>query len=141
MVLIAELASFDATKRRDAISHLFTARATHLAPRELPPPPADWSRPYRALASELESDLDPGVKPPSYWNRCRRHARLEFGVEAGVEGEGHGGAPAPRGMFRDINSMPSSHQLPGPYTSELLHSVPWIEARVSPAGGIRGPVS
>jgi predicted nucleotidyltransferase component of viral defense system len=60
MVLIAELASFEATRLREVINRLFAARATHLAPQELPRPPADWSRPYRTLASELGIDPDPG---------------------------------------------------------------------------------
>src|SRR5437870_13609162 len=41
MVLIAELAWFEATKLREVINRLFAARATHLAPQELPPPPAN----------------------------------------------------------------------------------------------------
>ena len=58
-VLIADLASFEATRLREVINRLFAARATHSAPQEVPPPPADWSRPYRTLASELEIDPDP----------------------------------------------------------------------------------
>jgi predicted nucleotidyltransferase component of viral defense system len=61
MVLISELASFDAVRLRDVIDRLFQARGAHSVPQSLPGPPGDWSRPYRALAVEVDIDPDPAV--------------------------------------------------------------------------------
>jgi len=59
MVLICDLAKFDTVRLRRAIVDLFGARGTHLVPARLPPPPADWSRPYRVLAVDVGIDPDP----------------------------------------------------------------------------------
>lgn len=36
------------------VQHVFGIRGTHPAPDRIPDPPADWERPYAALASELD---------------------------------------------------------------------------------------
>ncbi len=59
MVLIGELAAFDAERLRGAIQRVFTERGTHLVPSELPLPPADWARRYRALADEVGIEPEP----------------------------------------------------------------------------------
>ncbi len=59
MVLISDLASFEAGRLRETIRRLFHARATHPVPDALPLPPANWSRSYRLLAEEVGIDVDP----------------------------------------------------------------------------------
>lgn len=61
MVLIAELATFNATRLHDVISRLFAVRGTHPLPAALPLPPRDWARPYAKLAREVELDPDPNA--------------------------------------------------------------------------------
>jgi hypothetical protein len=47
MVLISELADFQAWRLRQVIEEVFAARATHELPTQVPPPPPQWTRPYR----------------------------------------------------------------------------------------------
>jgi predicted nucleotidyltransferase component of viral defense system len=61
MVLISELASFEAGRLQDVISRLFEARDTHALPDSLSPPPSDWARPYATLAGDVDVDPDPAV--------------------------------------------------------------------------------
>jgi predicted nucleotidyltransferase component of viral defense system len=61
MVLISELASFEATRLKDVISRLFETRDTHALPDSLAPPPPDWTRPYATLAREVDIDPDPAA--------------------------------------------------------------------------------
>ena len=61
IVLMSELAAFEVDRLREMIVRLFEARATHELPTSVPPPPRDWSRPYRALAEEVGLDPDPAV--------------------------------------------------------------------------------
>lgn len=61
LVLIADLAEFEASRLREAIERTFAARATHELPGELPPPPEQWARPYRRLAEEVGLDPDLAV--------------------------------------------------------------------------------
>jgi hypothetical protein len=58
MLLIADLARFDATRLRKIIDAVFSARATHPVPRELSSPPGNWRVPYAALAQEVGLDAD-----------------------------------------------------------------------------------
>lgn len=58
IVLLSELASFDFEPLRDAILRTFGARESHELPGSLPPPPTEWTLPYRALAQEVALDLD-----------------------------------------------------------------------------------
>lgn len=62
LVLISELASFDATSLQRAILQIFTVRGTHPVPETLPPPPPDWSTPFGELARTvgLPTDLASG---------------------------------------------------------------------------------
>jgi len=57
MVLIRSAAAFNAGRLREELARTFAARGTHDLPIALPPPPEDWTVPYRALA--LEVGLDP----------------------------------------------------------------------------------
>lgn len=59
IALISEIASFRATRLRDAIERLFSLRAAHDIPDKLPPPPPSWAVPYAELARDvgLEPDL------------------------------------------------------------------------------------
>jgi predicted nucleotidyltransferase component of viral defense system len=57
MVLIADLARFDAARLCAVIEAVFSTRATHPVPEGLSKPPASWQAPYRALA--LEVGLEP----------------------------------------------------------------------------------
>ncbi len=62
LVLIADLADFDALALHDEFVTLFAERDTHAVPTRVPAPPADWSRPYAALAAAvgLATDLAAG---------------------------------------------------------------------------------
>jgi predicted nucleotidyltransferase component of viral defense system len=62
IVLISELAEFDAERLRGEIRHLFEHRATHSVPDALPAPPKDWARPYATMAGGvgLEPDVADG---------------------------------------------------------------------------------
>jgi len=53
MVLISELADFDAQPLDGAIRKVFARRATHALPASLPAPPTAWARRSRALAEEV----------------------------------------------------------------------------------------
>jgi len=59
IVLISELAQFDAGRLREEIRALFEHRATHPVPAALPAPPKDWNRPYAKLANEVGLAPDP----------------------------------------------------------------------------------
>jgi predicted nucleotidyltransferase component of viral defense system len=59
MVLISELANFQASHLRQVIEKVFATRATHELPAQLPPPPSQWARPYRTLAGEVGVDPNP----------------------------------------------------------------------------------
>jgi predicted nucleotidyltransferase component of viral defense system len=61
MVLISELASFEAGRLQDVTNRLFEARDTHALPDSLAPPPSDWTRPYATLADDVDVDPDPAV--------------------------------------------------------------------------------
>jgi hypothetical protein len=61
IVLIGDLARFDAKRLRAVIDAVFSARATHPRPKRLSKPPTSWAVPYRALASEVEIEPDLGV--------------------------------------------------------------------------------
>lgn len=65
LVLIAELASFDAARLRAALTGVFAGRGLRSLPATLPPPPVDWRTPYRKLAEPV------GVEP----NLQAAHAR------------------------------------------------------------------
>jgi len=61
MVLISELASFEAARLQDVISRLFEARDTHALPDLLASPPSDWARSYATLARDVDLDPEPAV--------------------------------------------------------------------------------
>jgi predicted nucleotidyltransferase component of viral defense system len=85
MVLISELADFRAGRLRQVVEEVFATRGTHELPLQLPPPPSQWARPYRMLASEVGVDPDPrhghgqvaqlldplfaGISPEHRWDR------------------------------------------------------------------------
>jgi hypothetical protein len=52
MVLLIRGAMLDANKAGDAIRATFSKRATHVVPRELDLPPAEWELVFDALARE-----------------------------------------------------------------------------------------
>jgi len=57
-LLISELAAFDADSLRAPVDELFAERATHAVPATLPAIPAEWARPYAAMAAEVALDSD-----------------------------------------------------------------------------------
>lgn len=61
LVLIVSTATLDAHRLRVALDGVFTRRATHLLPSALPSPSADWSRPYGAMAQQIDVDPDPAA--------------------------------------------------------------------------------
>jgi Nucleotidyl transferase AbiEii toxin, Type IV TA system len=60
IVLIRSAASFEAGSLRRALEATFKARVARDLPTALPPPPANWSAPYRRLATEV--GLDPKIE-------------------------------------------------------------------------------
>jgi hypothetical protein len=60
LVLIAELASFDATRLRATLTDVFAGRGLQSLPATLPSPPVDWRTPFRKLAEPvgIEPDLE-----------------------------------------------------------------------------------
>lgn len=61
MVLISELAAFDATRLRETIVRVFGERGTHSVPTTVPSPPTDWARRYGMLAEEVHIEREPTV--------------------------------------------------------------------------------
>ncbi|MBJ7600026.1 nucleotidyl transferase AbiEii/AbiGii toxin family protein [Candidatus Nephthysia bennettiae] len=59
MVLISELADFQAQRLRQVVEGVFSTRTTHELPTRFPPPSSQWARPYRILATEVGVDPDP----------------------------------------------------------------------------------
>lgn len=53
IVLIASSSSLDAESLQRDIQDAFSTRDTHLIPNEVPPPPRDWTEPFRRLADEV----------------------------------------------------------------------------------------
>lgn len=53
MVLVTTLYALDAERLGQRLTDTFDRRATHALPVRLPPPPADWARPYERLAQEV----------------------------------------------------------------------------------------
>ncbi len=53
ILLIASMGGLSGAKLSRALKATFEARATHQLPKELPKPPAGWSRPYNKLARQL----------------------------------------------------------------------------------------
>ena len=53
LILIAAAIELDAATLSAEITATFDRRATHAVPTALTPPPADWSAPYRSLATEV----------------------------------------------------------------------------------------
>jgi predicted nucleotidyltransferase component of viral defense system len=103
MVLISQLADFQAWRLRQVIEEVFATRATHELPAQLPPPPSQWARPYRTLATEVGVNPDPrhghgqvarlldplfaGISPEHRWNREALAWRLpERGLESSSGG-------------------------------------------------------
>jgi predicted nucleotidyltransferase component of viral defense system len=58
LILIKRFASLDASRLRAALRGTFEGRHQQDLPSRLPPPPADWSVPYRRLANEVGLDGD-----------------------------------------------------------------------------------
>ena len=52
-------AAFRAALETRLNNRVFTERGTHLVPSELPLPPADWARRYRALVDEVGIEPEP----------------------------------------------------------------------------------
>lgn len=63
MVLLIRSDTLDETKTADALQITFVRRNTHTVPDVLSSPPADWKRPFAALAQEcgLEIGLEDGL--------------------------------------------------------------------------------
>jgi hypothetical protein len=53
LVLLATHEPFLASELRTALEETFAARRTHSLPVRLPPPPAEWARPYAELADQV----------------------------------------------------------------------------------------
>lgn len=53
IALVAAMLELEAGALELALAELFGRRATHQLPASLPPPPADWQRPWRELAAGL----------------------------------------------------------------------------------------
>jgi hypothetical protein len=53
LVLLATYEPFVASELQAALEETFTSRGTHPLPNELPPPPAEWARPYAELAEQV----------------------------------------------------------------------------------------
>lgn len=62
IVLLAQSESFVAEELWSAIAETFATRSTHALPAGVPPPPANWARPYRELAEQvgISPDLTDG---------------------------------------------------------------------------------
>lgn len=58
LYLLAGSGTIDRTRCLDALHRTFERRATHGVPRELPPPPPEWTRPFRAMAEECEIGIE-----------------------------------------------------------------------------------
>jgi hypothetical protein len=58
IALVAAMLEFEAGALRSALVELFDQRATHQLPASLPPPPADWQRPWRELVAGLPVPAD-----------------------------------------------------------------------------------
>lgn len=54
LVLLIERESLSADRVRASVEATFKRRRTHDVPQELLPPPADWNRPFAALAAECQ---------------------------------------------------------------------------------------
>jgi hypothetical protein len=52
MVLLTRSDTLETTKTAEALRITFARRKTHPLPDVLPSPPADWQRPFEALAEE-----------------------------------------------------------------------------------------
>jgi len=52
MVLLIQSATLASNKVTEAICVTFERRKTHAVPNTLPVPPAEWQKPYEALARE-----------------------------------------------------------------------------------------
>lgn len=59
ILIISELGAFDADSLRAAVDSLFAERGTHGVPCTLPTIPADWARPYAAMAAEVGLATNP----------------------------------------------------------------------------------
>lgn len=53
LVLLAAYEPFRAGELRAVLEETFTSRGTHPLPDELPPPPAEWAKPYSAMAEQV----------------------------------------------------------------------------------------
>src|SRR5439155_24459308 len=64
LVLLATHEPFLADELRAALEQTFSARGTHPLPGALPPPPAEWARPYAELAEQvgIAPELDDGYR-------------------------------------------------------------------------------
>lgn len=58
LVLLALHEPFVAGELRTALEEVFNARGTHPLPAALPPPPAEWARPYAALSEQVGVALE-----------------------------------------------------------------------------------
>lgn len=58
MLLIAQAGKMSAKRLSNSIHATFNARWTHSIPDKLPLPPADWTRPFKKIASEVQLGHD-----------------------------------------------------------------------------------
>ena len=54
LVLLIEQDTLSAERVRASVEATFERRRTHEVPQELLPPPANWNRPFSALAAECQ---------------------------------------------------------------------------------------
>lgn len=54
LILLIERETLEADRVRASVDATFARRRTHERPRELPVPPAEWDRPFAALAEECQ---------------------------------------------------------------------------------------
>lgn len=60
LAIMRSAAAFDAGRLRSALDQTFLSRGTHPLPAKLPPPPSEWTTPYRRLAKDV--GLDPSIQ-------------------------------------------------------------------------------
>jgi hypothetical protein len=71
LVLLIERQTLSADRVRSAVAATFARRRSHPVPADLPAPPAQWSKPFAALAAECGLDYTAGAahrRVEVFWN-------------------------------------------------------------------------
>jgi hypothetical protein len=72
LYLLVESGSLHLGRCAEALRRTFERRATHEVPRELAAPPADWHRPFRAMAEECSMEIECGpafAEVQRFWSK------------------------------------------------------------------------